>query len=336
MDQIASIQVLRAIAALSIVALHVGGGVAPFVTNAGVDLFFVISGFVMVYSSANLFGAYSSAGIFAVRRIARIVPLYWLVTAFFVWMFSLPGVPVLKTLLFIPYLNASGAWLPIGDVGWTLNYEMLFYAIFTAAVVLPRRLAVFSVVGVIGLVALAGHLVRPSGILGFWSKPIILEFAFGCLLGFAYLEGVRLPRAVAVILFVAAAAALASLWMRSEWVRPFVWGLPAAAIVAGACLVKKPWDLGDFAKPFQLLGDASYALYLVHIPVLVITLERGYSRATIFWITLAVAIIAHVLVEKPIIAMVRDATRRPRRQAAEAGPPGPVPAWPRTGPEGAQ
>ena len=90
--QLKSIQVLRAVAALGVLTLHVanekgmlfGGGPGPFqnflLGAAGVDLFFVISGFVMVYSSESLFGRAEAPKIFFLRRLARIAPLYWAVT----------------------------------------------------------------------------------------------------------------------------------------------------------------------------------------------------------------------------------------------------------------
>ena len=87
-----SIQVLRAVAAIAVLTLHaanekvsfLGGDPAPFknfvLGAAGVDLFFVISGFVMVYSSESLFGRADGPLSFFLRRLARIAPLYWAVT----------------------------------------------------------------------------------------------------------------------------------------------------------------------------------------------------------------------------------------------------------------
>ncbi len=319
MNQISSLQVMRAIAAIGVVSLHVGGS-ALFVGNAGVDLFFVISGFVMVYSSANLFGKAASIATFAIRRILRIAPLYWLVTATLVLLYGgETGAAILKTLFFVPYANATGAWLPIGYVGWTLNYEMFFYVIFAVALVLPRRFAVAVVVGAIAFLALIGHFAAPSGIVDFWTKPIILEFAFGCVLGLAYLEGLRLPRPLTAVLVMAAIVALVLGTSSSEMVRPFVWGLSAAALVAAACLVKKPWLLGDLAAPLRLLGDASYALYLVHVPVLSFMVGQGYPRPVIFWSTIVVAIVVHWVVEKPIASIARawrQSSARARQDAA--------------------
>jgi exopolysaccharide production protein ExoZ len=178
---------------------------------------------------------------------------------------------------------------------------------FAASLLLTRRLATGAVVGAIALVCLFGYLAAPSGRIGFWTNPIIMEFAFGCILGLLYVEGFRLPRRIAVVLMIVAIAAFVVTFnVPPVPVRPFVWGLPAAALVAAACLVRKPWVFGDLAAPLHLLGDASYALYLVHVPVLLTMLNQGYSRWAIFWSAIAIAILMHFVVEKPILWFTRE------------------------------
>ena len=140
------IQILRAVAAIAVVVSHAAQNldrfaIAPntshfFVSGAaGVDLFFVISGFVMVYASEPLFGSASGAVTFLYHRIVRIVPLYWLATTFYVIVaVLLPGLgtaypirTVAASFLFIPTLLPDGGIHPVVLQGWTLNYEMLFY-----------------------------------------------------------------------------------------------------------------------------------------------------------------------------------------------------------------
>jgi exopolysaccharide production protein ExoZ len=95
-DSLLSIQILRAVAALAVCGVHfdqmtlmlAGHSNDPiplYPLAAGVDLFFVISGFVMVYSSEPLFGRSGSPKEFLVRRLARIVPLYWLTMTIGIW-----------------------------------------------------------------------------------------------------------------------------------------------------------------------------------------------------------------------------------------------------------
>src|SRR6185437_14170487 len=132
-----NIQALRAIAALLVVFVHLAVpvaalGVAPFGAG-GVDLFFVISGFIMVYTTV---GRPISGAEFLGRRIVRIVPLYWLLTlAVFGIALIAPTLlqfttaswgQLLKSLFFIPFAKANGDVQPVLFLGWTLNYEMFF------------------------------------------------------------------------------------------------------------------------------------------------------------------------------------------------------------------
>ena len=151
LSSLVSIQALRAIAALLVFWGHAINAVhlkieadfphlyGPF----GVDLFFVISGFVMVYSSERLFGQPGAPITFFVRRLARIVPLYWLATAVLVW-FVVPYAStkaVLGSLFFAPHIPSEA---PLLFVGWTLIFEMFFYAVFAIALLAKRRFAVVA------------------------------------------------------------------------------------------------------------------------------------------------------------------------------------------------
>src|SRR5215467_2504234 len=150
---IPAIQFLRALAAAAVVAFHVRfdfvnnvspPGFLPAAFNlgaAGVDLFFVISGFVMVYSSESLFGRPNAPATFLLRRIVRIVPLYWLMTSVMLAYVLARGFGpsdaspqlALASYFFIPYRRPSGAMDPLYGIGWTLNYEMFFYVVFAVA-----------------------------------------------------------------------------------------------------------------------------------------------------------------------------------------------------------
>ena len=153
------LQVLRAVAALGVVFHHLPiflegklgltGVVPPLLLGAaGVDLFFVISGFIMVYSSEPLFGRPHAPRVFLLRRLSRIVPLYWAATSFLLGYLLLVGVAfvrvnlpwdvILTSYAFIPFPRRDGLMMPVLNVGWTLNYEMFFYLVFAAAILLPR------------------------------------------------------------------------------------------------------------------------------------------------------------------------------------------------------
>src|SRR5262249_11870730 len=136
--------------------LKTGVGWNPFphlsIGNAGVDLFFVISGFVMVHASSDLFGRPELRREFMWRRIIRIVPLYWIVSGVLLVhalirysdlaAADLPPRVLIGSFFFIPTMRPSGDILPLLGVGWTLNYEMAFYLLLACSLALPKRVTV--------------------------------------------------------------------------------------------------------------------------------------------------------------------------------------------------
>jgi len=350
--QLKSIQVLRAVAALGVLMLHVanekitlfGGGLGPFqnflLGAAGVDLFFIISGFVMVYSSESLFGRADAPKIFFLRRLARIAPLYWAVTiAIILYIYAAHGakiweiyspVSLAASFLFWPYPRVDGLAYPVHLLGWTLNYEMFFYAVFAVAILLPRRLAVPVVTLVFIALVLLGRAVTLPLPFSFWANSIIWEFCLGMLIAYAYREGVRLPPAAAWALGIAALAGYAAAWNPPHdwggW-RVFWWGLPSAALVAACVLSSAEWRPGPVGRFFGLLGDASYSLYLVHplaFPLMRWTIVRWIDFSAVPWLyaatLFAAAIIASVacyfFFERPITRALQRQLRAGQTRAA--------------------
>ena len=305
-ERLAAVQALRALAALSVARSHIDNDILsltaatgfkysnpwPLPLEAGVDLFFVISGFVMVHASQGLFGRPGSPRVFFLRRLARIAPIYWACTLAFIFAaFALPGlisgpkpdfVSVLQSLLFWPYQNSAGAMQPVLTLGWTLNYELFFYAVFASCLGLPRRAAVAAVSGALALVIFAGLVFRPApGALAFWSSPIIAEFVFGMLIASARNEGLRLGFSARALLIAAGIAGLAFAHQQgapdAAW-RWLAWGFPAALIISGAALAEARDGQGAAARFLSLLGDASYAMYLIH-PFIIRPLRALWAKA---------------------------------------------------------
>lgn len=340
-----SIQILRAVAALAVVMTHLqfdlakfGGhpNALPYFTlgGGGVDLFFVISGFVMVYASERLFGSTRGAIVFFIHRLIRIVPLYWLATTFYIALTVLSAYPkdhtpatVLASYLFIPVPRVDGLMQPVVGQGWTLNYEMFFYTLFALVVVAPRRTAVTAVVGTLVFAVVLGRLFAPSQpTLKFWSDPLVLEFAYGVVLGAFYREGFRLPKPFAVALIICGFVLLpvGELMTAPDRLRWLAWGVPAVLVVAGA-------TFGDFSmrqpawRPLAIVGDASYALYLFHpTPIRAVLLAgrwAGFDWGNILWLYVPVAVLLPVLVAVAIhYAFERPVTIALRRQAISANP----------------
>jgi peptidoglycan/LPS O-acetylase OafA/YrhL len=342
---ISAIQFLRALAATAVVAFHVQFDIVNKISTpgslpdsfgqgaAGVDLFFVISGFVMVYSSESLFGRPSASRTFLLRRIARIVPLYWAMTTIMLLYVLARGFGpsdasptlALASYLFIPYWRPSGVIDPLYGIGWTLNYEMFFYVVFALFIWARREIAV---AGVAALLAAFALIVASTG--GFprqlvWlADPIILEFVFGMGIAIAYRIGVRLSPAVSSLLVVLAIAEIA--WSASAWhidlPRWIAWGAPATQTVAALVLIDRRLS---FPRSTEVLGDASYALYLIHpalISVARALSNKGYLVPSASpWlyligytaICIAAALLVYRLVEKPLTAFAKRELLRGRK-----------------------
>ena len=271
-----SIQYLRGVAALAVVVFHAAdrAGSSFGVGAAGVDVFFVISGFIMwVVTSRRP----PHPGVFLLRRIERIVPLYWLVTLATAALaiaapMAFPAMrPTLahvgQSLLFIPHVAPDGLIAPLIVPGWTLSYEFFFYLIFAALLFAPLRLRAWLVSGCLLALVLARPLSDPSNALwATFTDPILLEFAAGVWLGWAWSND-RLPGpAVAGLLIAGGLGALAWTAVSGVDVAParlLLWGAPAALLVTGCVAIER--HLGVPAWPaMQRLGDASYSIYLVH------------------------------------------------------------------------
>jgi exopolysaccharide production protein ExoZ len=282
--KIGAVQALRAFAALSVAILHVLHDAIPLDPTghieqwhnalpweSGVDLFFVISGFVMVYASADLFGRRSSPATFMTRRLIRIVPLYWAATTLFlVVALAAPGSVtgddlsfshVMMSYIFLPSRRSDGSIQPVYSLGWTLNYEMFFYVVFAACIVLPRRLAVMAVALLLGSAMALHRLVPPQATaLVFWTDGRLLEFLLGMAVAVIATKGVAFPILIRVGLALTAVILLIVMHRSGIPSAPITTGTLMSLLVAAAVLgrpVRVPGTL-------LLLGDASYALYLVH------------------------------------------------------------------------
>ncbi len=333
----AGIQGLRALAAAAVVLLHVADeagslagtpGRSPYrwidalPLEAGVDLFFVISGFVMVWASWDAFGRAGAVAPFVARRLMRIVPLYWLLSAATVAVaLAAPGAVsdglrdgwgyVAASFAFLPWRRLDGFVQPVLRLGWTLEYEMLFYALVACALPVPRRLALPALLVALALLAAAGQAVAFTATpLAFWTDPIVLEFALGIAVAVAARRGWHGLRAGAAAL---TAALLLAALAPDGTTRALVYGVPAAALVACSlsCTTLPRW--------LMLLGDASYALYLVHpFPMralrvafaglhwLDVPLYLGVTMA----LCIGLAVALHLLLEQPMLRWGRSALAR--------------------------
>ena len=326
------LQILRALAALMVLIGHVlaeaehyfgislPGDAIPW--TRGVDIFFVISGFVITLSVSRFPGQPAA---FLRRRLLRVVPLYYLFTTLMVAVLllmpagakdtTLDPMQILSSYTFIPYARADGRIAPVLSLGWTLNYEVYFYAVAALCLALPRPLLSLGVL----MVAIAGlglviDFQTPQ--LSFWTNPIILEFLMGIGLARLWQRGWHRPHLGAAVVGAGIGLGLLIAFDPTPLPRFLAAGLPATMIVASGTLLCPQYRL-----PGMIWGDASYALYLSHrfslravtlllLPLLPSTVLGGAIYVAIVCITaLAVGLATHLWIERP---MIRALTPGPR------------------------
>lgn len=260
-----NVQILRGIAAAMVVLFHAvpwfrfDAATPPLMQQvfhlwgkSGVDLFFVISGFVIMLSQSR---AQRDFGAFLRDRALRILPLYWLLTAaFMALLVALPGsfagqppVTAERALLSFGMVN----WLllrewPILFVGWSLEYEALFYLLFAlAGLVLPLSRVVWVLGAVLALSVALG-----------WLENMVLEFVAGMLIARLRMARAHLPFAGGILALGVIGFVLPILGTPIE-PRAFYQGIPSAMIVLGAVFL--PQVKSRFG---EYLGSASYSIYL--------------------------------------------------------------------------
>ena len=306
--RIQNIQALRGAAVLMVVLFHLAGMEGEFgggerllpglvgVGRAGVDLFFVISGFIMVAVTAGGRRGPKAAGEFLYHRATRIYPVYWLFTAVLIGLQVLmpqygdparwSTVSIPRSLLLLPQQG-----LPVLVVGWTMVHEIYFYLVFALFLLAPERLrgALLAawLATVVALPALLPGLSPPAKapVLALITHPLTAEFVAGAAIALFARRGVRVPgRSVigaGVLLLLTGYAFLAPTSPGREawpegWTRVAVFGLPAALVLAGAVSLEFSSG-GLLPRWLRSVGDASYSIYLVQIfPLL--ALGRLWSR----------------------------------------------------------
>lgn len=343
-NYLVNVQILRFFAAFLVVFAHAHvevlnvaarsggtfGGIGLLDWGLGVDIFFVISGFIMYFMMHDRFGRSGAPVDFLRRRLVRIVPLYWIFTTLMLASILAAGSlinnngvdirHIIASYAFIPFPRADGELFPLLSLGWTLNYEMLFYAVFALALCLRRTVGIAVMLVLFAILCTAAVLVPDQvWLIKFWGNGIIGEFLLGIALAALYLKGYRLPLGVMLAMIVAGLALAIWLYQISAYehvTRLITGGIPAILITAAVVLGPSAPD-GRITRAFALGGDASYALYLSHPFALkifgVIGAKFGLPLIGIFAGGLVVSIIGsivvHLLLEKPMGAWLSRLTK---------------------------
>lgn len=338
-EKIESLQMLRGVAVLMVLAYHMGSYEAKACTDpilghftkigaAGVDIFFVISGFVMITISNRAKNREVRPCNFLLRRAVRIYPIYWFYTAIALTIFhfhpslvhrdgGVGATSLPRSILLFPDQGA-----PIIGQGWTLIHEMYFYIgfalilafnpqyrkklllLWTAALILVCYVLPTSWIGTSPPKNVLQHLV---------FNPLTFEFLGGCMLAFVIARK-RMQGGITV--FFLGVFLLLLHWIPSwPWDganhREIILGVPALLIVYGAITMERNFG---FTGPrfLRAIGDASYSIYLSHIFCLsasvlvwkffqrVGVLDNLAILAMMAVVSLAAGIFSYRFMEKPV------------------------------------
>ena len=335
------VQYARAFAVLGVLYYHLSPALAERSTDpdpivamvgaAGVDLFFVISGFIISVVAPRT--PRSNADRFLLARFWRVAPLYWLVTiVLFLTLIIEPGLSrsssadwgqLVHSLLFIPEESARPPFpipVPILIVGWTLNYEMFFYAVVAVSIGLfGRRGPSMAALLLVAFVALGLAIGPENGHLRFYSDPILLEFAMGVLCHYVYVRTDRTAhtRLGFALLLVGIAILALQFEAPEDELRALRWGVPSSMMLLGGL-----YSVRYRNEALKRIGDWSYAIYLTHFPLVSLMARLGtddvpgwayYVGTTA--LVLFVGWVVHRAVERPL-ANLRPAFRRSEAAAS--------------------
>lgn len=358
MNKLLAVQGLRALAAALVVQAHAlenyarkamngGDGVAYHgggFGELGVQLFFCISGYIIFRSADTLPPGLSAAQDFLKKRIIRVVPLYWAVTFLYFLKNFAEGTPssvatLLKSLFFIPFTDSSGLMRPLVGVGWSLNYEMLFYALVALSVVIASRRRAAVICGGLCILAAVGYFVRDGAPIHDVSSIFLLGnewlafFVAGLFVAriSERLSDFRIEWGYA---FIAASCIIAThiaLLSSSSWyvTNSFPWSLLmcSAAVLTATLTHPQHSEEGLWADLIVKAGDCSYSTYLIHGTVLGISARIAgklftndwsllFSLLMVFFCT-AVGYLVFVVFERPVTRRLNQVfLRKPRQPIA--------------------
>lgn len=289
------IQLLRAIACLLVVFYHATGlyptssgghflfGFFSF-GYAGVDVFFVLSGFIITYTSLKYLGKVSHTGTFLFKRFVRIYPTYWIITicflafqiifpSFYRTYYQFNGENIIYTFLLLP------GHTMVNGVSWTLTNELYFYLLFVTVFFAKNMKLLFILIMLYCLIIVGNYFFVSIGILktnhnsllDVMLQPMTLEFFMGVFAAFLYrklsFKFVRILIVLGLVLFGLGAFQSDNLPFSADFSRVICYGIPSFLIVTAVAAFefKKIFSLN---KVWLALGDASYSLYLIHLPIL--------------------------------------------------------------------
>jgi exopolysaccharide production protein ExoZ len=329
-NQLIVIQYLRAIAALMVVIHHAREPQAWLYNPLeaypafawGVDIFFVISGFIMYVAATN-----EKPYEFIKKRIIRVVPLYWFATLLLLLIltkfkpFTIPSnefLHLIQSFFFIPHYSPGSheKIYPYLIAGWTLNYEMFFYAIFGVGLAFKRTALICSLV-IIGLVIIGNLFNFDNAIMKAYTSSILMEFLGGLWIGYFYRKRI-IPAQLSILMLVGFTFLFSIPFIQTDYVMAMRIISSIFVILGAAAFIHAPVD----SRLLALLGDASYSIYLTHSVLSIRIAHKVWSSAPvtvilqfIVWlcltliISIIIGVLVYWLVEKPALIWLRSKVR---------------------------
>jgi exopolysaccharide production protein ExoZ len=337
------IQMLRGLACMFVVLMHTTYHFSKAFNQdfllsifkfgaAGVDIFFVISGFIIAYTNLNYLNDPREIGGFVKKRIIRIYPIYWILIILFLTLqlllphfyknpFVFTPASTLSTCLLLP------GHIMINGVSWTLTNELFFYFLFLVAFLLPKKkhlIYILSAYFIFLLVAWEAGAVTTNEYLNLFISPMNIEFFLGV---FVVVLINKFPKAWIIPILITGVAWFTLSAIMSDrnisisqenYNRVWLFGMPSFLIILSLVGYELHFKT-NVPKVLITLGDASYSIYLFHLPVVVAGYgilgklhTRQHALLTVFIFLLVIAVtylgvIIHQKIEKPLIKKLNGA-----------------------------
>jgi exopolysaccharide production protein ExoZ len=298
--------------------------------NFGVDIFFIVSGFIIFFSTASNFGRPSEVAGYLARRFSRIFPPYWLVLLGCILLelrFADADLSIARVLF--SAVLVYGYQEPIVAVSWSLSYELIFY-IAVACLLWARRNIALALLVAWACIATANHAIGLPARM--WLSWWVVEFVLGCMFGWAASRGFLTCLAgSARPLFHACLGAITALgaWSATEVQKmdgasqAVLLAFAAIAIAAAGSVERTAGNQAP--KLARLLGDAPYGIYLAHYPLLQLAYPLARRQPVsdlvapdvfnllLFVLLIAAGVAFHLVLEKPLVSWTSAALTRRRR-----------------------
>jgi exopolysaccharide production protein ExoZ len=294
--------------------------------GVGVHLFFVISGFIMVYASFGGQLTLFQPSMFLFRRFCRIYPIYWIYAAAYLLLhqsilqsYSLSSGDVLGSLLLLP----GYSHLIIGP-GWTLSFEVYFYICFGLfmSLGLVRGLSAMTLF-FLGSIVIGSIFYFNNAAFHVATDTLLVEFLAGAWIANLFLARIHVSAKMSNLLIALACAGFAGGFAYGYHRLPslLMWGLPSALLITGLVFKERIGQFAGFFQRLSFLGDSSYSLYLLHILLIDLFFKAyltmfsdpgfGYVAMCLVFTVLCIiiAFVLYELIERRIVRTLQGITK---------------------------